>query len=73
MYGFLGIGTDEFPIFGIETETHNGGKCASIGSNYTAISFAPLSAGATLSLVTYLFNDNLIFFNSMDAVILVAV
>lgn len=70
---FLGTDIDEFSIFGNETETGNGRICAGNNGMPFTNYCTQTPTGPTLSLVTYFFNDNFIFFHSMDVVILVAV
>ncbi len=72
-FRFLGTEINEFPIFGNKTENNDNGNLTATGSNHTPTSSTPALAGATLSLVTYLFDDNLIFFDSVDPIILVVV
>lgn len=72
-FRFLGTDIDEFQIFSNKTENNDNGNLTGTGSNHAPTISAPSLAGATLYLVAYLFDDNLIFFDSMDTIILVVV
>lgn len=72
-FRFLKIEINEFPIFGNETKNNDSGIRAGNSDKHAPTSSTQVLDGAPLSLVTYLFDDNLILFDSMDTIILVVV